>query len=76
VLTALNVARESGMIPPCHNVILLTAQHAADNSDHKLLLKWSSLSNLSKSDINISQKSNGDDVQTTQVSVCSKRLLH
>jgi hypothetical protein len=72
ILTALSVARDSGMIPPDHCVILLTTQHATNNNDRKLLVAWSSLSNELRSDVNISQKSNGDELRIKQVSVANE----
>jgi hypothetical protein len=67
MLTALSVARDSGMVSPCDHAVLLTAHHVTDEADQKLALQWSPLSDIHDNGVSNIQELTGDEVEIRQV---------
>ena len=73
MLTALSVARDSGMIAPNDRVLLLTAQNAT-GTDQKLSMQWSPISDIHDCTGN-DRPINVDDIEIRQVCVNKRCAL-
>ena len=76
MLTALSVARDSAMILPTDRVLLLTAQDALSDTDQKLSLQWTPVSDFHDSLADTQKQGmTSDEIEIRQV-ILHHQLLY